>query len=177
MNKLATRANVIFASVWIALIQAQTPALAKIDIVIHTGESMKEHKSDEPRRLMHEVVVDEISKGNVLNIVNRENAPQPTKLHPVLYHVGANLIAFQPDDRMPIRVSVSMQMVKYESGKPIMSSDECIDVAPSVVASALKLRNRDFDNSEYGKSLTRLFRAASKKFEERVKELKLDSAN
>jgi hypothetical protein len=66
-----------------------------------------------------------------------------------------------------------MQIVRYESGKVIMSCDESLDVSPSVVAAALKLHNRDFDNSEYGKCLTHLFCVASNKFEEKVKELRL----
>lgn len=138
---------------------------------------MKEHTSDEPRRLMHDVLVEEINKGSIFNIINRENSPQPTKHHLVPFHIGANLIAFQPNEKMPVRVSISMQLVRYESGKVIVSSDQAVDVAPSVISSALKLHNREFDNSEYGKVLTPLFRIAVMKFEERVKELKLDSAN
>lgn len=174
MLSLASTAKIVCAFVLMGLMQVPTPALAKVDVVIHTGESMKEHTSDEPRRFMHDVLLDEFKKGNTFNIINEENSPQPTKHHVVPYHVGANLIAFHPHEKMPVRVSISMQLVKYESGKVIMSSDESLDVAPSVIVSALKLHNRDFDNSEYGRNLTYLFRVASRKFEERVKELKLN---
>lgn len=161
-------------AILICIQQAQTPVFAKMDVVIHTGESMKEHSSDEPRRLMHDVLVDEINKGKVFNIINTENSPQPTKHHLVPYHIGANLIAFHPHEKMPVRVSVSMQLVKYESGKVIVSSDLAVDVPPATVASALKLHNREFDNSEYGKLLSPLFRISVQKFEEKVKELKLN---
>ena len=160
--------------IFICLMQALFPAAANVNTVIHTGEGMKEHTSDEPRRLMHDIMVEELNKGKVLRIVNPQNSAQPQKHHLVPYHVGANLIAFQASEKMPVRVSISMQLVRYSTGNVIMASDKAIDLSPSTIAQGLKMHNREFDNSVYGKALAQLTREATKKFEDRCIEMKLE---
>jgi len=171
--RIKSKLTVCLVAALISWIHMQIPASAKVDVVIHTGESMKEHTSDEPRRQMHAVLVQGFNRGKLFNIVNHENVPQPSKHYDLSYHIGANLIAFKPSEKLPVRVSVTIQLVRYESGKVIMASDEAIDVPESVIYSSLRLHSREFDNSDYGKALNHLFLMAIGKFEEKCNELNL----
>jgi len=162
-------------SVLIGFVSMQMSVLAnaKVDAVLHTDEGMKEHNSSEPRRLMHDVVLEEFDKGKIFQIVNRENSPQPTKLHKVPYHIGANLIAFNASPKIPVRVSLSIHLIKDSDGKIIMASDQAVSVDARVIEAALKLRKPEFDNSDYGKVITLLSRMSVKVFEEKLAQIKL----
>jgi hypothetical protein len=153
--------------------QTMALALAKMDAILRTQESMQEHKSDEPRRLMHAVLLQEFAKGNVVQIVNPENSGMPVKFRKANYHVSANLIAFSFAPKTPIHVSLSMQLVSDATHRVIMSSDRALVVDEAVVDSGLKLQKADFDNSNYGKALTALTRSAAKQFEQKVLQLNL----
>jgi hypothetical protein len=134
---------------------------------------MKEHDCPEPRRLMHDIVVQEFNNGKVLQVVNVENSPQPSKLHRVNYHVGANLIAFDAAPDLPVRVSLCIQLVRYESGKVIHSTSRAVSLRSDDVKIALKLRHQDFDKSRYGTAITALSKETAHAFEEEVTKLKL----
>lgn len=147
----------------------------KLDAILRTKESMQEHTSDEPRRLMHDVIFQEFAKGNVIEVVNPENAAMPVKPRLAHYHIGANLIAFSIAPKSPMNISLSIQLVDDFSRRVIMQADHALYVDEKVVEEGLKLHNADFDKSQYGKAITALSRAASKLFEERVQKLNLSS--
>ncbi len=163
-------------SVLIGVVLLQLPvfANAKVDAVLHTDESMKEHNSSEPRRLMHDVVLESFDKGKIFRIVNRENSPQPNKYHDVPYHIGANLIAFNASPEIPVRVSLSIQLVKHSSGAVIMSSDLAVSLDSRTVEAGLKLHKPEFDSSDYGKAISLLSRQSVKVFEDKAARMKLE---
>lgn len=157
-------------------IQPSAFAAWKIDADLRTQESMQEHTSDEPRRLMHDVLAKEFAKGNVVRLVNPENAPNPVKLRASRYHIAANLIAFSLAANAPIHLSLSMQLVKDSSREVIMQCDRALYLDEKAVNEGLKLKNSEFENSLYGKALTTLTRAAAKQFEMRVLQLNISNA-
>lgn len=163
-------------AVLIGIVFMQLPvfANAKLDAVLHTDESMKEHNSSEPRRLMHDVVLEAFDKGKIFRILNRENSPQPNKYHAAKYHIGANLIAFNASPEIPIRISLSIQLVNHISGAVIMSSDLALSLDSRVVDTGLKLHKPEFDNSDYGKAISLLSRQSVKVFEDKAAQMKLD---
>lgn len=152
----------------------QPAAFARIEAVLHTDEGMKEHTSPEPRRLMHDVLLAELNKGSVVRILNLENSPQPVKYRRAPYHVAANLIAFRASPQIPVRVSLSIQLINYSSGAVVLTSDNALSLDQSLIESALKLHNQDFDNSVYGKTLVLLTRASAKTFEQKVAQMKVE---
>lgn len=175
-RSVANRMAEYCLSVLIGIVLMQLPvfANAKVDAVLHTDEGMKEHNSSEPRRLMHDEVLEAFDKGRIFRIVNRENSPQPNKYHAVAYHIGANLIAFNASPETPVRVSLSIQLVKHSSGAVIMSSDLALNLDSRVVEAGLKLRKPEFDNSDYGKAITLLSRQSVKVFEDKAARMKLE---
>ncbi len=164
-----------FLSILICLLMAQTSASANKDVaaVLHSKESMQDHISDEPRRLMHDVLLEEFGKGNVVKILNPENAPQPAKYRPTDYHVAANLIAFSSAPNVPTNVSLSIQLVKNATGRVILTSDRAIFLDPKLIESGLKLKKPEFDRSQYGQAIIMLSRGSVKTFEDKVVKLNL----
>lgn len=154
---------------------AQTSASAKEGnaAVLHTKESMQEHVSDEPRRLMHDVLLEEFAKGNVIKIINPENAPQPVKYRRTDYHVAANLIAFSSAPDVPTNVSLSIQLVKNATGSVILTSDRAVLLDPKLIETGLKLHKPEFDRSQYGQAIIMLSRESAKTFADKVVNLNL----
>ncbi len=148
-------------------------ASTKLTSVLHSSEGMKEHDSDDPRRLMHEVILSEVRKGNVFNTLNADNSPHPRKYTPAPYHFSANLIAFALKPGLPVRVSISMQLLRYSTGKVIEHSDVAMDMNELAIQQSLKLHKQEFDQSQYGKAIAELSRVAVKQFEEKVAKLQL----
>lgn len=155
---------------------AQSLALNKINVIMLTQESMQEHTSDEPRRLMCEILLQEFAKGNVVQVVNQENSRILSKVHHADYHVGVNLISFSFAPKTPINVSISIQLLDKKSGNVFLTSDRAMYLDENVVEAGLKLRNTEFNNSAYGKALTTLSKAAAVQFQEKVKQLNLPPA-
>ncbi len=149
----------------------QASAFEKINVIMLTQESMQEHTSDEPRRLMCEVLLHEFAKGGVLQVVNQENSSTLLKVYHAKYHVGANLIAFSFSQKDPMNVSISIQLLDKKSGNVFLTSDRAMFIDENLVQAALKLDKAGFENSAYGKALTILSRAAAVQFQERVKQL------
>jgi|GEM_PF-6681578 hypothetical protein len=157
--------------------ELQQPTLAnnKVDAILHSKESMQLHCSDEPRRLMHEVILATFAKGGVIAIVNPENSPQPVKYRSANYHIGANLIAFSFAPKTPTHVSLSLQLMKDSNGQVLLTSDRVLEVEQRAIEEALKMSGSDFNKSEYGKALTTLSRLSANTFEEKVKGLNLST--
>ncbi|MBA3993685.1 MAG: hypothetical protein C0469_09175 [Cyanobacteria bacterium DS2.3.42] len=129
---------------------------------------MKEHDSEEPRRLMHDVIYAHLSKGKLFTIINPVNLKHPQKIRPADWAVGANLIAFSYSPEAPVRISISMQLSQRSKGKVVVAFDKAVSLSQNAVQSGLKLHKSDFDKSEYGKAISYLSLAAVKGFEERV---------
>lgn len=159
----------------VSLFINQSIAIAKVDVVLHSDEGMKEHNSGEPRRLVHDVVAEELTKGNLFHIVNTENTPQPTKPHNAPYHIAANLIAFNASEKMPVRVSLCLQLVESSSSSVVMTSDRSFSIDAQTIQSALKLKQHEFNRSNYGLALDALSRDATKIFQQKAAAMKLKS--
>jgi hypothetical protein len=174
-NKVLTKVSICFLTTLFVLtiVVEKSTAAGKLDASLRTQESMQEHTSDEPRRLMHDVLYQEFCKGDLIQIVNPENSSYPVKHRPAHYHIGANLIAFSFAPKSPIHVSLAIQLVDDASKRVIMQADRALYVDEKVVESGLKLHKTEFDNSQYGKAITALSRMAAKLFEQRVQGLNL----
>lgn len=148
----------------------------RLDALLQTRESMQEHLSDEPRRLMHDVIHNEFAKGSLFKIVNPENSPSMPKYHSASYVIGANLIAFsfRPDE--PIHVSISIQLLNKASGNVLLTSDRMMLLEKRIVESGLKMPKPEFDNSEYGKAIVLLSRLSAQTFEEKVRKMNLNGS-
>lgn len=160
-------------SLLIAIVNAQAPCQAsgKIVATLRTSEGMKEHDSEEPRRLMHDVTYAYLNKGKIFTILNPVNLEQPHKTRPAEFAIGANLIAFSYSPEAPVRISISIQLVQRSKGKVVVSFDRAVSLSQSAVKSGLKLHKSEFDKSEYGRAISFLSLAAAKGFEERVEML------
>ncbi len=145
------------ASALICLLTFQTAANAagKIVVILRTQEGMQEHTSDEPRRLVHDVLTREFGKGNVVQVVD-EKSPSKIKDKSAPYKLSANLIAFSFKPNTPMHVSLSMQLLRENTKEILLKSDRALVVDEKAVESGLKLHKNEFDNSNYGKMLTEL---------------------
>lgn len=164
-----------FLSAIVCVQSLQLPALAhtKVEAILQTRESMQEHTSDEPRRLMHDVLLEEFGKRKIIQIVNPENSALVVKYRSANYNVGANLIAFSFASNTPIHVSLSIQLMNKNTGKVILTSDRALAIDERIVESGLKLSKPEFDRSSYGQAIISLTRSAARLFEERVEKLNL----
>ncbi len=149
-------------------------ASAKINALMTTRESMQEHNSDDPRRLMHDVLFEEFSKGKTIHIVNPENSSTIVKYRAAPYHISVNLIAFSLGPNTFTRVSISIKLSREKSGQIELASDSAMNVDPKVIDSCLKLHKSEFDRSDYGKAITELTGRAAKSFEEKIAKLNLE---
>lgn len=145
-------------------------ATGKMTAVLRTNEGMKFHDNASPRRLMHDVLLEEFAQSQYINILNKENTPNPVKHIPTEYHVGANLISFEFSEKEPVQISISIALVKDSLHKVVVMESRALMIPKADVDSGLKLRDREFDNSKYGKAVTVLTRAAAKEFIEKVKQ-------
>lgn len=147
------------------------PLLAgpKISAVLRSNEGMKFHENLSPRRLMHDVLMDEFAHSNLINILNKENSANPVRHIPTEYHIGANLIAFELSAKDPVQLSISISLVKDSLHKVVLMESKVIIVPKSDVDSGLKLKEKEFDNSNYGKAVAVLTREAAKEFIAKVR--------
>ncbi len=163
----------LLTAVFLLVVPIQASAQSKLNVIMLTQESMQEHTSDEPRRLMCDILLHEFGKGNVLQVLNQENSSKLLKVYHAKYHVGANLIAFSAGPKTPINVSISIQLLDKRTGRVFLTSDRAIFIDENAVETALKLHNSEFDNSPYGKVLTLLSKEAAMQFQEKVRRLNI----
>lgn len=142
----------------------------KITANLRSNEGMKFHDNPSPRRLMHDVLLDEFAHDGKINIVNKENTPDPVKHLPTPYYVGANLIAFEISAKDPVQLSISIALTKHDIKRVVVMESKALMIPKADVDSGLKLKDREFDNSKYGKAVIQLTRAAAKEFSEKVKQ-------
>lgn len=171
---LKRRCAIVFLTILAILwTPAQSLAVNKISVVMLTQESMQEHNSDEPRRLMCDILLQEFARGSVIQVVNQENSRTLSKSYHADYHVGANLIAFSFAPKTPINVSISVQLLDKKTGNVFLTSDRAMFIDENIVEAGLKLHKSEFDNSAYGKALTALSKASAIQFQEKVQHLSL----
>ncbi len=162
--------NILCMTVIFFLVQSSAYAGEKVDAVLATRESMQEHTSDEPRRVMHDVLLEEFAKSPVLHIVNPENSASPVKFRPSEFVVGANLIAFSIAPNTPMNISLSIQLARKSTARVILTSDRALYLDEKIVESGLKLKKPEFEQSAYGKAIITLSRMAAKAFDAKVQE-------
>lgn len=153
---LCTESNLAFAS------------STKVTAILRTNEGMKVHDNGSPRRLMHDVLLEEFARRGNITILNKENSPNPVKNYNAPYHIGANLIAFAFAENSPTQLSISIALVKESLQRVVVMESKALIVPKADVESGLKLKDREFDNSNFGKAVAALTRAATKEFEEKV---------
>lgn len=154
-------------------IPTQSFANNKVSVIMLTQESMQEHTSDEPRRLMCDILLQEFANGGVIQVVNQENSRKLSKVYHANYHIGANLIAFSFAPKNPLNVSISIQLLDKKTGNVFLTSDRAMFIDENIVEAGLKLHKSEFDNSAYGKALIVLSKAAAIQFQEKVKHLNI----